>query len=209
MPHIDNYVFNQILVPAVVLFFFIGGLLALAVGLGLILNSARVFRLFGLMNRSVSTRHAFKLMAVNRDSGRFALKYRRLIGVIFVVGAAYAVYGLIAKVDSSAVVSMFNLKLPPLFVFWLVEGSRLFLIAGCAISIVVGILLGFSPDAMRAIEKRASHWHSTRQLVPDADKMNLTLDHWVAAFPRAAGWIMVFPALGMVVYFGSQLLGRS
>lgn len=39
--------------------------------------------------------------------------------------------------------------------------------------------------------------------------MILTLDHWVAAFPRTVGWIIVFPALGMVVYFGGQVLGRS
>lgn len=209
MPHFNDYILDQLLVPALVLFFFIGGVFAVAVGVGLIVSSDRVFRLFGLMNHTVSTRRALRQMAIQRDSGGLVWKYRVWVGAFFVVGAGYAVYGLIANVGNSAVVAVLNLKLPPLFVFWLVESTRLFLIAGCTVSIVVGILLGFFPDAMRAIEKRASRWHSTRRLAPDADKMNLTLDNWVAAFPRAAGWTIVFPALGMVVYFGSQLLGRS
>lgn len=209
MPHFNNYLIDQLLLPSLTLFFFIGGVLALAIGVGLIVSSDRVFRLFGLMNYTVSTRHASKPMALPRDSGSFVWKYRRPIGAIFVAGAAYSAYGLIARIDDAAVVAMLNLKLAPLFVLWLVEATRWFLIAGCVVSIAVGILLVFFPDAMRAIEKRASHWHSTRQVAPDADKMILTLDNWVAAFPRAAGWIIVFPALGMVIYFGSQLLGRT
>lgn len=86
------------------------------------------------------------------------------------MGAAYSAYGLIARIDDSAVVAALNLKLAPLFVLWLVEATRWILIAGCVVSIVVGILLVFFPDAMLAIEKRASHRHSTRQIAPDGEK---------------------------------------
>ena len=209
MPHINNYIFDQLLIPSLIWFFFIGGVFAAAVGVGLIVSSDKVFRLLGLMNQSVSTRRAMRPMDMQRDSGSFIWKYRRLIGTLFVVGAAYAVYGLIARVDNLSVVALLNLKLPPLFVLWLVQSVRLFLIGGCLVSIVVGVLLGFFPDTMSSLEKRASRWHSTRQMVPDAEKMNLALDNWVTAYPRATGWILVFPALGMAAYFGGQLLGRA
>ncbi len=208
MPHINDYVFYQLLVPALVLFFFIGGLFALAVGVGLIVSSSRVFRLFAWMNHMVSTRQALKPMTVWRDSTSHVWKYRRRIGAILVAGAAYSVYELIVGIHDAAVVSVLKLKLPPPFVLWLVQSTRWFLIAGCSVSIAVGILLVFFPEAMLAIEKRASHWISARRLDPGAEKVNLTLDNWVAAFPRAAGWILVFPALVMVIYFGSRLLGR-
>lgn len=209
MPHIDNYVFDQILFPSITLFFFLGGVFAVAVGMGLIVNSDRMFRLFGLMNYTVSTRRALRPMAVTRDIGGFVWKYQRRIGAVIVVGAGFAVYGLTAHVNNFAIVSILNLKLPPLYVFWLVESTRLLLILGCAVSLTVGILLGFFPEVMQAIEKRASHWYSARRLAPDAEKMHLTLDNWITAFPRVAGWIIVFPALGLVVFFGSLLLGRS
>lgn len=209
MPHFNNYLIDQLLMPSLTWFFFIGGVFALAIGVGLIVRSDSVFRLFRRMNYSVSTRHATKPMAIPRDSGGFVLKHRRLIGAIFVLGAAYSAYGLIARIDDAAVAAALNLKLAPLFVLMLVQATRWILIAGCVVSIAVGILLVFFPDAMRVIEKHASHWHSTRQLAPDGDKMILTLDNWVAAFPRVVGWIIVFPALGMVIYFGSQLLGRG
>ncbi|MBI3523370.1 MAG: hypothetical protein HY066_02390 [Betaproteobacteria bacterium] len=208
MPYYYDYVFDQLLVPALILFFFIGGVFSVVIGVGLIVSSEKVFRLFGLMNYSVSTRRVMRPMAVQRDSGNFVWKHRRMAGAIFVAGAAYAVYGLIARVDGAAVVSLINLKFPPQFVLWLVQSVRIFLIAGCIISITVGLLLAFFPDAMRAIELRSSLWHSTRKIAPDADKMNFALDNWVATSPRLAGWIILFPALGMVGYFGSLLLGR-
>jgi len=209
MPHFNNYVLDQILFPSFVLFFFIWGMVAVAVGVGLIVNSAAVFRVFGRMNYSVSTRRATKPMAVPIDSSSFVLKYRVWIGAFFVIGAAYAEYGLVARVDNAAVVSLLNLKYPRAFVFWIVESSRLFLIVTCALSILVGFLLSFFPDAIRAIETYASRWYSTRRLAPQAEKMNLALDHWVTASPRAAGWMIVFPALALVAYFGSLLLGRA
>ena len=133
-------------------------------------------------------------------------KYRRPIAVFFTIGAAYSLYGLIAHVDNAAVVAALKLKYPPIAVFLAVASAKLFLIVGCAASLVVGILLGFFPEAMQALEIRASRWISTRRMAPIADRPNLTLDNWVAAFPRAAGGLILVPALGVTVYFGTLLL---
>lgn len=209
MPHFNNYVVDQILFPSFVLFFFVWGIVAVVIGVGLISNSAAVFRLFSWMNCAYSTRQATKPMSVPIDSGNFVAKYRGWLGAFFVIGAAYAEYGLVARIDNAAVVSLLNLKYPRAFVFWIVESSRLFLIITCALSILVGILLGFFPGSLRALEARSSQWISTRRMAPQAEKMHMALDHWVAASPRATGWMIVFPALALVAYFGSLLLGRG
>lgn len=201
-----NFVVDQLVVPSALWFFFIGGLVAAAVGAGLILRSTSVFRLFGVMNRSVSTRRLLKPLEIPRDSSGFVWKYRRPIAVIFAIGAIYSLYGLIAHVDNVAVVTTLKLKYPTAAVLWVIESARLFLIVGCAVSLAVAILLGLFPDAMRALEARTSRWVSTRRMAPDADKMNVTLDNWVAAFPRAAGGLILLPALGVMFYFGTLLL---
>ena len=208
MPHFNNFVLDQILVPSFILFFFIGGLVAVAVGIGLIVNSAAVLRVFGSMNYSVSARRATRPISIPIDSSNFVAKYRTWIGAFFVLGAAYSLYGLIAKIDNAAVVSLLHLKYPREFVLWIVESTRLFLIVTCAVSLLVGIMLGFFPDTLRSIEKRSSHWFSTRRMAQQADRMNLTLDRWVSISPRAAGWVILFPALALTAYFGSLLLGR-
>lgn len=208
MPRFNNFIIDQLIAPAIVWFFFIGGVIAVAIGVGLILRNPNVFRLFGLMNHSVSTRHATKAMAVPRDSGQFFWKYRRRIGFVFVVGAVYSVWGMVTGAGNAAIVGMLNLKLPGGYVFWIVESLRYFLVVSCTSAIIVGILMLISPDTMKAIEKVGSRWFSTRQVALDADKMNMTFDKWVAAFPRTAGTIIFFPALGVVFYFGDLLLRK-
>ncbi|TRZ69609.1 MAG: hypothetical protein D4S02_01785 [Rhodocyclaceae bacterium] len=79
----------------------------------------------------------------------------------------------------------------------------------CTVSIIVGILLVISPDTLKDVENAGGRWVSTRNMALGADKMNLSFDKWVAAHPRTAGLIIAFPGLGMVLYFGDQLLRQS
>lgn len=209
MPIFKNFVIDQFVVPALVMFFFLGGLVALAVALGLIFRSAGLFRLFEKMNRSVSMRPVTKPLEVPRNTGEFMFKHRRWIGSVFVVGALYAVYGILTGAGNATIVAKLKLGLPPLFVFWIIESVRYFLIVGCTISIIVGVLLVFSPETIRSLENRSAKWISTRQMARGADDMNLSFDKWVAAFPRVAGAIILFPALGTVIYFGGLLLRRA
>lgn len=209
MPRFNNYIFDQLIAPAIVWFFFIGGIAAVLIGVGLIMRSPWVFRLFERVNHSVSTRHATKSLEVPRDSSQFAWKYRRPIGIVFIVGAVYSVWGLVTGAGNAAIVSMLNLKYPGGYIFWIVESLRYFLVVSCTATIIVGILMLISPDTLKTIENVGGRWYSTRQIVPDADKMNLTFDKWVAAFPRTTGLILIFPALGMLAYFGDLLLKRG
>lgn len=209
MRRFDNYIIDQLIAPAFVLFFFIGGIAALAIGVGLIFKSPRVFRFFDILNHSVSTRTATKPLAIRRDSGQFFFRHRIPFGVVFVLGALYADYGLLTGAGNAAIVSLFNTALPPAYVFWIVESVRYFLLVSCTVSIIVGILLVISPDTLKAVESAGGRWVSTRNLTADAEKMNLGFDKWVAAYPRAAGLIIAFPALGMIWYFGEQLLRQA
>lgn len=206
MPNFNNYVIDQLLIPSTVLFFFVGGIVAAIIAVGLIMNSASVFRLFGIMNTSVSTRLMTRPLEIPRDSSAVVWEYRRSIAAFFTMGAIFSLYGLVVQIDSAAAVAALKLKYPPAAVLLLVESARRFLIVGCAAALVVGILLAFFPGALRSLEARASRWVSTRRMVPHADRMEMVLDKWVAAFPRTAGCIILFPALGMVLYFGALLL---
>ena len=209
MPRFNDYVIDQLIAPALVLFFFIGGLAALAIGVGLIFRSPRVFRISGILSHSVSTRTATKPLAIPRDSSQFFFKHRLMVGVVFVVSALYADYGLLTGAGNAAIVSLFNTALPPGYVFWIVESVRYFLLVGCTVSIIVGILLVTSPDNLKRVETAGGRWVSPRNMALGADKMNLSFDRWVAAYPRTAGLIIALPALAMVLYFGDQLLRRS
>jgi len=195
MPLSNENLVYQLLIQALVMFFLIWSLIGAAIGAGLIVASAKTFRLFGVMNRYVSTRHGLKPLAMPHDIGQSVRKHRRLIGALFVLGAAYSLYSLLAWFDNSAIVSVLDLRYPRPFVAWILESARWSLILFNVFALVAGVMLGFFPHALGRLEAQANRWVSVRKLTLGADTMHLTLDKLVEAFPRTAGWVILVAAL--------------
>ncbi len=203
---VNGLAFRQWAAQFLVVLFLAGGLTLLAIGVSLIIRSAGTLRFFSAMNRWVSMRRAFRPIEIPRDTRQAVQKYRRWLAAIFIAGGVFAIFGLATRFDAGAVIFVFGLDfLRPSFASWVVESTRWVLITGNLAGIVVGIMLGFFPDALIALEARGGHWYSERQLAKGADTMNLTLDKWVAAFPRASGWIITFFALVLVGAYGLML----
>lgn len=191
----NAYLVQHVLVPAVVLFFLIWGLIGVAVGVGLIVSSARMFRLFSVMNYYVSTRHALKPLAMPHDVGQSVRGHRRLIGTFFILGAAFSIYGMLARFDEAMLISALQLSYPKPFVAWILQSARWSLIVFSVFALVIGVMLMRFPDALGRFEAYANRWVSVRKLTIGADTMHMTLDKLVEAFPRAAGSIIVLAAL--------------
>lgn len=208
MEFIGNYAFQHWAVQFLVVLFLVGGLMTLAVGVGLIVGRAGTLRFLVAMNRWVSTRRAFKPLEVTRDTRQGVQMHRRWLAVVFIAGATFSLFGLATWFDARAVSFVFGLDARPSSVAsWLVESVRWVLIVGNLTAIVIGIMLGFFPDALAALEARGSRWYSDRQLVKGGDAMNLSLDNWVAASPRAAGWLITVAGLVLVGNYGIMLSG--
>ncbi len=209
MSSIDDPALSQWLVSSLILFFLFWCIVAVALGVGLIVCSGKTLKFLDTMNRYVSTRHGFKPMAVMHDIGLSVRKYRIWIAALLIAGSAYSLFGLIAWFDITAVVARFDMHLPRAFVSWIAESLRWLLIVGCAFAFVIGVMLGFFPKALDIIEARANKWYSFRHIARGADTMHLSLDKWVAAFPRTSGWLIVLSALFVAVDAAIMLLGRS
>lgn len=197
-PHMslsNNNLVNQLLIQAAVMFFLVWSLVGAAIGAGLIVSSAKTFRLFGMMNRYVSTRHGFKPLAMAHDIGQSVRKHRRLIGALFVLGAAYSIYSLLVWFDNSAIVFVLDLRYPRRFVAWILDSARWSLILLNVFALATGIMLGFFPHALGRLEAKANHWVSVRKLTMGVDTMDLTLDKLVEAYPRTAGSVILVAAL--------------
>jgi len=203
MEFLDSHAFQQWAVQFLGVLFLVGGLMALAVGVGLIVGSAGTLRFLAAMNRWVSTRRAFKPIEIPRDTRQAVQKHRRWLAAALIAGAAFSIFGLAAWFDAGAVSFVFGLDARPSSIAsWLVESARWALIAGNLAAIVIGIMLRFFPGAVAALEARGSRWYSDRQLVKGADKMNLALDNWVAESPRASGWMIAIAGLLLAGDFG-------
>lgn len=196
MPPGSSYAINQLLISAGLMFFLVWSLVGAAIGVGLIVRSEMVFRLFRVMNNYISTRRGLKPLAMAHDLEPAVRRHRRLIGVFFMLGAAYSVFGLAAWFDNSAIVSGLGLHYPSrLVVVWILECLRWFLIVFAMVAFVVGAMLAYFPDALGKFEARMDRWYSVRKHTVGLDTMHLTLDKWVVAFPRATGSIIMLAAM--------------
>lgn len=208
MEFINSHLFRQWAMQSLVVLFFVGGLVGLTVGACLIFYSERTLRFFDALNRWVSMRWVSKPLEIPRDTTQAVQKYRRWLAVFFIAGAIFSIFVLATKFDARAVISMFNLNtLRAPVASWLVESARWILIVGNLVAIAVGIMLGFFPAAITALEASGGRWYSDQRLVTVADTMNLSLDQWVAAFPRTTGVIFMLTTLILVGNFGFILFG--
>ena len=195
------------LVPAFFLFAFVWALVGAAIGVGLITSQDAMLRFFSWVNSWVSARARLKWAELPRDTGRVVFAYRAWFAAAFIAGGLFVLVVMIGKFDVSRVAGPTQKILA-----WLLESAKWILVAGSLLAIAVGVLLAFFPAAMHALETHANRWVSTRQMArplsEGGDRMHLALDRAVAAYPRAAGWIIVALSLGCAFATGSALLAR-
>ncbi len=200
---------TQFLIPVLIRFFFVFGIIGFAVGVGLIVNRVRMLRLFGIMNRWVSMRRSTKWLSIPRDTGPFVQRFRRLIGTTFVLVAAFSTFVMITQLDAHRIVAALGVDIPYPLAMWIVESLRWILIVGSMVAIGVGIMLIFFPNVMQAVETRADHWYSTRSHSRAADTMHMGFDKLVENYPRAMGWIIAAASFVVVIHYGIWLFARS
>lgn len=180
-----------------------------AVGIGLIVSSARTLRFVQVMNRWVSTRGALRALDVPRSTEQFWHRNRRWVGWSLIAGGIFATFGLLAGFNAAAVGAVFAKGDMVRLVAIVAATLRWFLVVGSVAGVVIGYMLCFSPDALATLEKYANRWFSPRNILRGGDDMHLTLDRLVEAHPGPAGWILACTALGAVAYAVTLLFARS
>jgi hypothetical protein len=200
---------QQIFFDSLVIFFFVLGFVAAAVGVGLLVCGAKMNRLFVAMNRYVSTRHGLKSVSVQHDISPIVQRYRLWFGAVIMAGAAYSLFSLIVIFDTGAITSAFvstaDAGMSHSFAFCVVESLRWFMVVLSLIALVIGGLLVFSPATLSRVEAYANRWYSVRKATLGVDNANLTLDRWVETFPRAAGLAILLGALIVIISSGITL----
>ena len=187
----------HVLLLTLAILLLLGSALCVAVGLGLVFRAGATLRLFGVVNQWVSTRRAMKPMEIPRASDLHVADKRRrwVTGLFFALGGAYAAYRL-GGVDAARVIGGLNLRaaLSPIGLI-AVETLRWSLVVLCAGAVALGVVLLAYPEIWPHIEARANRWYSTRRLASAGDAMHLSLDAWVASFPKPAGIIIALLSL--------------
>jgi uncharacterized protein YjeT (DUF2065 family) len=200
-------VVTQLLLTSLVVFLFVGSLLGLVLGAGLLLRANAVLPFIHVMNQWVSTRQALRPLEVPVQVAP-AAGGSRWFGMVLAVLGAFSAAILLGRLDSAGLAGLFKVDARISLLSIALESVRWFLVAGSFTAILTGVMLLFFPQAWRKLEARANHWYSTRQLEIAGDTLHPSLDRIVEAFPRAAGVVILALSLIAAVASGMLLLGR-
>lgn len=203
----SNIVFSQLVLPFFMWFFFVFGLISLAVGMGMLLKPEPTRRLLEIMNRWVSTRRGLKSLEVPRSKEGLLHRFRRPVGALAIPILAYSTFVLITLGDMKGFVDALRLgnNSNAVLVLIVVDTVRWCLVVFGLAAIVASVMLIFFPNALKTLETSANHWFSTRSLLANGDDMRMGLDAWVLARSRGMGGLIVVGALVVVFSFGLML----
>jgi|SRR4051812_3962391 hypothetical protein len=195
-----NHFVETLVVPSIVQFFLLFSIVGVAVGVGLLVWRQPTLHFLGSLNRWVSTRRWLRAVEIPHDTSSTVQRYRVWIGLAFVLGAAYSLFGLVARFDLAALIPASRLgSLQPAAV-WLLQSLRWFLVLASVAAAGVGVLMVLLPETLRTLEMRANEWHSSRKALGGAgDTMYMPLDEWVEHYPRVAGFVIAAGAFGVAI----------
>ena len=198
----NNYFVAHVVVPSVLVFVLIVGVVGILLGLALIARNESAMRLLDRLNHWTSIRPALKPL----EQG--ARRHPRGLGVAVLIGALFSLYFLLLRVSASDLTAVLTTSGSMAPLLWFANSLRWALIAANVIALAIGIVLAFFPQLLAPLAARANHWISTRRLARKADAMDLTIDNVVRAYPRIAGVLIALGALVPAVGATMMLFGR-
>jgi len=200
---------ERVIIPAVVIFLLLGGVGGAILGGALVWRSDAALRFVARMNRWVSTRQAFGVLEAPHSVAMPSPRVRRWFGAFLVLGGAFAVAFLLARlhVERGEFVPGVDLRR------WLLSGVALestkwILVLGGVFAVAVGALMLFSPRHLAAFEARMNRSYSSPRLLAAEEKMHMPLEPRVEANPRRAGWIIATASLAVAATMVLLLVGK-
>jgi hypothetical protein len=190
-----------VLGPALYALLLMGAALGLLVGIFLIIDSARVFRWNASLNRWFSTEEAARVFDKPRDVKRFVYRRHRVVGVVVVAGALYAMDVLLFRIQTGAVLRALNGVANPEGLRLIADSLRIFLIGGNAVALLVGLVLCFRPSMLKGLEMWADKQYAV-QSGKSLDQMNFVADQFVLRHPRLVGVLVAVGSLFVLVSLG-------
>lgn len=197
---------SQIVNQSIFVFLMVGAAFALLVGLMLLLDSERAFRIAERLDRWVSTRAAVKPLEEFRNVSRPLYRMHRLVGALICAGALYSLIVLGLPSGGDAINKSLRGIGPAYFSAWISESLRYVLLAGNFGALLFGLVFIVRPSALKSLEAWADRRISERKAVMPLEKMRMTADQFLRRHPQAVGVLVILGSLYVLLNLGYALL---
>src|SRR5437773_2625452 len=196
----------SVLGQALYILLLLGAALVLLVGIMLLIDSRRVLRWNAYLNRWISTGESLRVLDQPHDLKRIVYRRHRILGVVVLAAALYALDVLVFNIQTRPLVRIFRDLANPGTLELFAEAVRLFLVAGNAVAILAGIILVFRPSLFKGVEAWTDRQYSPRLSSQNLDEPRYQPDEFVRAHLRLAGIVAAGGSLFVLLSLGASRL---
>jgi hypothetical protein len=188
--------------PVLYLLLLGGAALGVVIGILLLIDSERVMRWNGLLNKWYSTRQAMRALDRPIDLKRPFYRWHRVLGVLVFAASLYTLDILVFGFHTSALVRALRGTGSPALLSLVLDSLRLFLIAGNVAALVAAAVLVFRPSLLKGLEVWGDRQYSGRTATKALDIMRYQPDDFVRARPRLVGGVLVLGSVYVLLTMG-------
>lgn len=193
-------ILSDILRQSFLMFLWVGSVLGILVGAGVLFNPQRVVQVNQYFSRWVGTGKLGMILDRPRWTERFFYRHNRLVGAAVVIGALVVL---------DTFLFSFNLRrvsaLVPREYWWLSDAMVGLLLVGSGLAALIGILVLTRPSILKDLERAANRWISTDRQFAKFNRMNFSAEQTVIRHHRLAGVSIVLGSLYVVIVLGYSL----
>jgi hypothetical protein len=191
---------NDILWHSFVLFLWLGSMLAVLVGAGLLFAPTQVDRINRYFAQWIATQNIGVAMDRPRSTERYIYRHHRVAGALVFVGSALVIYRFLL---APARERMALLAAPDMF--GLLDAGIGFLVIGNVLAAAIGLMVFFRPSMLREFEDVANRWISTEQATRFFNRPQFLLDQFVLQHRRLFGAGFIVAGLAVCCLLGKLL----
>jgi hypothetical protein len=179
-----------------------GAALGAVIGILLLVDSERVMRWNYALNRWYSTRKAMRALDRPIDVKRSFYRWHRVLGVVLFAVSLYTLDVLVFGFQTSALVRTLRDVGNAALLSLVMEGLRLFLIAGNVAALLAAAVLIFRPSLLKGVEGWGDRNYSIRVPTKALDVMRYQPDDFVRGRPKLVGGLLVIGSLYVLITLG-------
>jgi hypothetical protein len=192
---------NDIIWHSFLLFLWIGSVLAVLIGAGLLFAPTHVERINRFFAQWIDTRNIGLEMDRPRSTERYIYRHHRVAGTLVFVGSVFVIYRFLL---APARERMALLAAPDMF--GLLDPGIAFLVIGNVLAALVGVIVFFRPSMLREFEGVANQWISTERVTRFFNHPQVSFDRFVLRYPQLVGAVLIVAGLWVSCLLGKLLL---
>jgi hypothetical protein len=192
---------NDIVWHSFLFLLWIGSVLAILLGAGLLLAPMHVEKVNRFFGRWIDTRTIETEFDRPRLTERYIYRHHRIFGTVFFAGAVTTLYCFLLSPTRDRAAMLLSPD-----TFGLFDAGMAFLIIGNVLAAVIGAIVFFRPSLLREFEDVANQWISTDRVVRFFNKPQRSFDNYVLRHRRAIGIGLIVAGLYISFFLGNLLL---